>query len=357
MQTTVDSLRGWIDKWMHCHRDRCLIKVSPKAKGMKQRLAKAIFCILAICVASSCERVNYVKQIEDEAAKLRNPPPKPPNCNDLPELADITLRDGSIAPVRIFRFHQTKLYIPDNWLDLEERLRNYKGEAEPPGPYRVGHFDPDLELIECPGVVHKITGGGYIPARHPGIEISFRGRNGKEPWSNLLAVTPSEIDSVYLYWPKVPQADFRNIAGLVPDFGHRPYQAQVGISSDVIGQFDWRRGEISKDTWNKAENERFTKNIGYRKTLSDDERVKVRWGPGAWTDPPVGTPEWNRMVASVRELVQWLATPPRSRSAKFLKFLGDRRTTQIESCQVTVPGVTVPVCLTPKSQPPVAPPP
>ncbi len=26
MQKTVDSLRGWIDKWMHCHRNRAAVK-------------------------------------------------------------------------------------------------------------------------------------------------------------------------------------------------------------------------------------------------------------------------------------------------------------------------------------------
>jgi len=47
-------------------------------------------------------------------APQENPPPIPPDCPDLPELKNITLKDGSIRNVRIVQFRATKLYVPAN---------------------------------------------------------------------------------------------------------------------------------------------------------------------------------------------------------------------------------------------------
>ena len=51
--------------------------------------------------------------------KVANPPPKPPNCPHLPELANVTRGDGSTIDVRIIQIDDIKLYVPRNWLDSD----------------------------------------------------------------------------------------------------------------------------------------------------------------------------------------------------------------------------------------------
>ena len=85
-----------------------------------------------------------------ELIAKENPPPKPPHCPDLLELASLRLKDGSIADVRILQSDEFKFYIPASW---------YKGHF-PDSNGRVtetdiGVYDPDLNEVECPGVVHR----------------------------------------------------------------------------------------------------------------------------------------------------------------------------------------------------------
>ena len=90
-----------------------------------------------------------------------NPPPKPPNCPELPELKNIRLVDGSIADVRIVQFVNTKLYFPTDWLedsftDLDPKTGWQKKSA-------IGFAIPDINRVECPGVIHKVDVQQPIP--------------------------------------------------------------------------------------------------------------------------------------------------------------------------------------------------
>jgi hypothetical protein len=97
------------------------------------------------------------KPVYEDTSALENPPPKPPHCPDLPELANVTLKDGSIADVRIVEIADTKLYVPTAWMKshfVDGEFRNsggfiYKSILE--------WFAPDIHSVECPGVVHKFN--------------------------------------------------------------------------------------------------------------------------------------------------------------------------------------------------------
>lgn len=45
-----------------------------------------------------------------------NPPPKPPNCPALPEIASITGSDGTIVDVRIIQIDDVLFYVPIGWM-------------------------------------------------------------------------------------------------------------------------------------------------------------------------------------------------------------------------------------------------
>jgi hypothetical protein len=91
-------------------------------------------------------------------AKL-NPPPKPPNCPASPEMKNITLKDGSIADVRILRDEDVTFYIPASWYRWTWRRSNVAKDWSSPGSRgpewsAPGSFAPDINPIECPGTVH-----------------------------------------------------------------------------------------------------------------------------------------------------------------------------------------------------------
>ncbi len=92
--------------------------------------------------------------VYEDTRHLENPPPKPPNCPELPELKNVTLKDGSIADVRIVQFRETKLYVPtvlmqDHFVD-KLRRRDGKFIYE----HDLQKHIPDIHSDECPGLVH-----------------------------------------------------------------------------------------------------------------------------------------------------------------------------------------------------------
>ncbi len=91
--------------------------------------------------------------VYEDTSALENPPPKPPNCPDLPELKNVTLKDGAIADVRIVQILNTKLYFPAEMLDRyfvdkEVRIGGFLSR------FNLLDFSPDIHSVECPGVVH-----------------------------------------------------------------------------------------------------------------------------------------------------------------------------------------------------------
>src|SRR4051794_24308688 len=102
------------------------------------------------------------KQIE----AARRSPPAPPNCSPLPETANLQLPGGALADVRIFSFGETRIYVPAEWLKLQDRTPDEE----------VGAYDPDVHRTECPGVVHQVTDGGILLGRFAGVYLDPGGR-------------------------------------------------------------------------------------------------------------------------------------------------------------------------------------
>jgi hypothetical protein len=119
--------------------------------GVKGKVAvMGLFATLGILLG--CDS----KPAYEDTRHLENPPPKPPNCPDLPELKNITLKDGTIADVRIVQFRDTKLYFPTKWLDhFSDRGKNQNSRFS--NRQYLQNFSPDIHFSECPGVVHNFV--------------------------------------------------------------------------------------------------------------------------------------------------------------------------------------------------------
>ena len=97
------------------------------------------FCWLVACHPQSKQRTS-----------AHNPPPKPPNCPKSSELRNITLKNGEVSDVRIFRDGKLTFYIPFSWYRWD--IAHYNSSE----PYQSppGIYEPDVEDGECPGVIH-----------------------------------------------------------------------------------------------------------------------------------------------------------------------------------------------------------
>ncbi|MGE4409752.1 MAG: hypothetical protein AB7D33_04170 [Sphingobium sp.] len=95
--------------------------------------------------------------------RAQNPPAKPPNCPDGPDLVLLKLGDGSFANVRIVQIRDTKLYVPTDW--LTRYFVDYQtAKFGPAFEYELlEQFSPDIYKNECPGVVHRLNLHGATP--------------------------------------------------------------------------------------------------------------------------------------------------------------------------------------------------
>ena len=127
-----------------------------------------LLVVLAVALGG-CES----KPVWEDTRYLERPPPQPPHCPDLPELNNITLKDGTIADVRIVQFRNTKMYFPADLVEsafIDEtgvvggkiiRFRHY-----------LRKYDPDIYSKECPGVVHLLVDDDAVDANWPVIEVN-----------------------------------------------------------------------------------------------------------------------------------------------------------------------------------------
>lgn len=140
--TSVFPTRLAAEDWTSCRiaRTRC----SGSRRGVKLRDVFGIFAFLSgIASIAGCRDSSIESEIEGE------PPPQPPNCPDLPELASITRQDGSISDVRILSNGTLKFYIPSEWLRgifFDTRSKEVQK--------KVLKYTPLLYKEECPGIVH-----------------------------------------------------------------------------------------------------------------------------------------------------------------------------------------------------------
>jgi hypothetical protein len=110
----------------------------------------------------------------EDTRHLEHRPPMPPNCPALAELKNVTLKDGTIADVRIVQFRDTKLYFPTRLMKRQfvDRLRDHEtGFIAKPA---LGKYTPDIYSNECAGVVHHIADEKrHVEGIYPMIQIEM----------------------------------------------------------------------------------------------------------------------------------------------------------------------------------------
>lgn len=206
--------------------------------------------------------------------KVANPPPKPPSCPHLSELANVTRSDGSIIDVRIIQIDDIKLYVPRNWLDRDLEFGHKFASKHPTTGSILGVYEPDLNNMECPGVVHRFVS----KRRMFDLYFDFVVRRGNaDSW-----ILPN-----FTLRTKVDQLSIRRLRGV----GDPKYRTEHMWDEGII---DW-----PTDTSTSAYVVLFPKHL-----------VGVyRWPKSK----PVGSTEWAKARTDVIDLVGWLRIPPNKR--------------------------------------------
>lgn len=213
--------------------------------------------------------------------RTANPPPKPPQCPELPELANVTKPDGTIIDVRIIQIDDVKFYVPANWNRWPDTLENLPATSDT----ALGRYDPDINAVECPGVVHR-----FVSKRaHLSIGWDFVVRRANaEPWIKPNFTLETKIDSVSIGRPRaVTDPSLKN---------ERTFKD---------GIIDWPSDSSPAATI---------------VVVPDHLTATYPWSK----DKPVGSPEWEAARDDVIDLVNWLRTPPIRRENDRVFKLGVR---------------------------------
>jgi hypothetical protein len=221
-------------------------------------MAMGIFGALASLTA--CKKAPV-----DDTSALENPPPKPPNCPNLPELKYVTLKDGTIADVRIVQFFNTRLYIPTSWTGpyIDKQLRGLGDFYE---RTILETFQPNMHSVECPGVVRRFEGKSTI---HFGLQLNNFAR--KEPSKGISADSKIEGISIWRFHPD--QKEY-------VEPGPSTINNRMHITRDISVSFLFR---------------------------GDDH---------------VGSQRWKRDKKDIETLFAWLETPPAKRDNDQIFKLG-----------------------------------
>lgn len=206
--------------------------------------------------------------------KTANPPPRPPICPQLAELANVTRDDGAIIDVRIIQIDDVKLYVPKVWMgrfndeaDAKYRSRNPTTD----GPF--GLYDPDLSDNECPGVVHQ-----WVSKRDM-FDLAFNfvvRRSNAEPWIRPNFTLETKVDKLSISRPQGlvnPKAATPSMfeEKIIDDLPRLASAYIVLVPKHLVGVYPWSK------------------------------------------EKPVGSPEWVKARSDVIGLVQWVRTPPNKR--------------------------------------------
>ncbi len=132
--------------------------------------------------------------VYEDTSALENPPPKPPNCPDLPELKNITLKDGTIADVRIVQVLNTKFYFPAElmdryFLDKKSRWGGFLLKSD------LLDFNPDIHAVECPGLVHRFLPEKQVFVSNFGYRDHSSRRKNISSDSDIMGMNFGEVDS------------------------------------------------------------------------------------------------------------------------------------------------------------------
>lgn len=246
-------------------------------KGFVMGLLASLFALLG---CGPDERTSEIQWQGDR--RTANPPPKPPNCPDLPELANVTRPDGSIIDVRIIQVDEVKFYVPTNWNRWKETL---EGIRPTPGT-ALGRYDPDINAVECPGVVHQF--------------VSKRATFGLG-WRFVLRRFNTEPRLMKPNFSVDTKVDILNIA--------RPHAAAL---RDMTFEEKFADKIIDWPTDQSTSAQIIV--------VPDHLIARYRWP----RSKPVGSPEWEAVREDVLELVEWLRTPPVDRDNDRIFALGAR---------------------------------
>ena len=225
-----------------------------------------------------------------------NPPPEPPNCPPLPELANLRLKDGRIADVRIFRDGNTTFYIPFSWFEWEAKQGGSFAGIEETGP--AGYWkmwshigEPNVHEVECPGVVHV----GAFSYATPMTSTKFVNTLRDQPPNfsregEMMSVSFIHIFPERVYNPKTRMGFLLLDQNLELNVGTA--DGSVRVSKTHLAEF---------------------KGFPY----DDEYKNSPRVGAGRiWDSYKVRTfasPRWRVWRRSVHEVFDWLTTPPKDR--------------------------------------------
>lgn len=205
---------------------------------------------------------------------VRSSPPKPPDCPSSPELPNLALSDGSIADVRIVGDGSFKLYIPFSWMKFGWPIGKLGLQSMP--------VDPEIESVECAGVVHEAVpvevgganwGVGYVTP-------FFLAENG----AFQIALKKDEIFGSIRIDPYGQKAQDYIVFSLDHD-------AAIIRINDKYWAYYYipRLARFFPRPWGIKE---------------EDDAYAARLMAG---------PEWALWRSSALELVEWLRTPPKDR--------------------------------------------
>jgi hypothetical protein len=275
--------------------------------GMR-RLVMAMGIFAALASLTACKKVFV-----DDTSALQNPPPKPPNCPNLPELQNVTLKNGTIADVRIIRDGDDTFYIPFSWFEWEANQKSHPAKYwkelkdSPTLQIAADRKDIrsstitgyDIERIECPGVVHEREFQSY---KTPFVKIRiYDGERSIPPNFSV----DSEIEQVTFY---------------------KIYPERPGYKQKI------EEGRIDEDIE--------TSGVGYEAYVRVGERHLARypiygvdkllgvdsWGVGAEREAfrkrVMALESWRLKRDSVKEFFNWLKIPPKDRDNNRIFKLG-----------------------------------
>lgn len=237
-----------------------------------------------------------------------NPPPKPPNCPDLPELANLRLKDGRIADVRIFRDGDETFYIPFSWYQYSARTFNSNLSPYNSEP---GAYAPDVNEIECPGVVHvgafnyttpwifrRANVAPDIPPNFSGESVIDKVRIPRRGSYDVLG-TPDLMD-------------FYNVK-MNEDF----FMWDSSLGRTKSGTIDVYFGTAQSIVWING------RGIFYEYELDREgayNKVEPAWGN--FRAKVIASDDWKLKRESVKSLYTWLKTPPKDRDNDRIFKLG-----------------------------------
>lgn len=255
-----------------------------------------------LALLSGCDS----KPAYEDTRHLESPPPKPPNCPDLPELKNVTLKDGSIADVRIIRDGGETFYIPFSWFEWEAKRRgsskNIAVKVKNGEYVHKSYWDSfigfgsgyDIEQVECPGVVHERE-FDYVT---PFVKTKrYDGERRIPP--NFSA--DGEIDQVTFYkiYPERP--------------GYKKKIENDKIDEDIETFGISHKAFIRVGKSHLASYQVF--DVG-----DSNYGAGPKWE--AFRAEVLSSESWQIKRDSVREFVNWLKTPPKNRDNDRIFKLG-----------------------------------